>query len=127
MEYPKEGSVKEALNKRQIREQAVNYKAPNVYHCQDCVHYKPCISSCPVLPGHVTPLSQCDYQMKAAPSKKEVNYKIISGMRAVGNQCRDCRFAYDTENCGKLNCVLLHAKVSPKGRCDLFKDDEEQR
>jgi len=120
-----EDSMKEVHNKRQIREQAVNYSAPDAIQCRDCVHYKSGISSCPVLPGHVNPMAHCDYYIEKLPTKKAVNYKIIGGIRAVGNQCLDCRFAYDTENCGKLNCVLLHATVSPKGRCDLFKNDEE--
>lgn len=49
--------------------------------------------------------------------KGELNYKLIYGMRAVGNQCQDC--AHYQED---LSCDVLRAIVNPKAHCDRFQD-----
>lgn len=54
-------------------------------------------------------------------SKQEVNYKIISGMRAVGNQCKDCK-----HNSGTVNwCKKIEQWVNGRAHCDCF-DAKEQ-
>lgn len=48
--------------------------------------------------------------------KKDANYKIIQGMHAVGNQCKDCCNS-DTSS---SVCLVLSGKINPKGHCDKF-------
>jgi hypothetical protein len=46
--------------------------------------------------------------------KKDVNYKVIMGMHAVGNQCQDCVWF----NKDRAWCPMIGATVNPKAKCD---------
>lgn len=53
--------------------------------------------------------------------KKDVNYRVIMGMHAVGNQCKDCDShinGIDNDMC----CIVLSQSVNPKATCDKFSD-----
>lgn len=59
------------------------------------------------------------------PAKKDLNYKVIMGMRAVGNQCRDCKHSYSQCTAvGKSHCLLMEKGVSESGHCDGFQGAE---
>lgn len=49
------------------------------------------------------------------PTKKEVGYKVISGIRAVGNQCQDCANRKSDDYCD-----VLKAYVDHRARCGRF-------
>lgn len=58
-------------------------------------------------------------------TKKDANYKIIQGMRAVGNQCKDCANVVRHAR-GTMACKVLNVDVNHKGHCDMFHWAEEQ-
>jgi len=53
--------------------------------------------------------------------KKDLNYRIIMGMWAVGNQCKDCDNRVN-DKAGTLGCKVLNAQVNPKAHCDRFQE-----
>lgn len=53
-----------------------------------------------------------DVEMK----KKDVNYRIITGMHAVGKQCRDC----DNSDTSSTICLVVDGKIKPSGSCNQF-------
>jgi len=53
--------------------------------------------------------------------KKDLNYQIIMGMWAVGNQCKDCDNRVN-DKAGTLGCKVLNAQVNPKAHCDRFQE-----
>lgn len=112
--------------RRQLREQAVNYVAniPSDFICKNCAHYKRIIGSCPILPGVVSAQATCDKFTIAVPTEKEVNYKIVGGMRAVVGQCKNCHYSFEYEISKERECVMLHAIVSPRGRCNRYRKEE---
>lgn len=59
--------------------------------------------------------------MRDVPTKAFVDYRITSGMKAVGNQCKDCRHSCQSSVVAdKLFCSKLYARVSSKGYCKLL-------
>jgi len=52
-------------------------------------------------------------------TKKAANYKIIQGMSAVGNQCKDCANVVRHLH-GTMGCKVLNTYVKPKAHCDYF-------
>ncbi|MFA6911271.1 MAG: hypothetical protein WCQ59_09145 [Candidatus Cloacimonadaceae bacterium] len=55
--------------------------------------------------------------------KKDVNYKVITGMHAVGNQCKDCGGstpADDVPNPNYMKCRRIDAYVKMTAHCILF-------
>lgn len=48
--------------------------------------------------------------------KKDVNYRIIMGMHAVGKQCRDC----DNSDTSSTICLVVDGKIMPSGSCNQF-------
>lgn len=55
-------------------------------------------------------------------TKKDVNYRVIQGMKAVGNQCQDCNESTpaDVPNPEYLKCRRIAAYVKKTAHCDLF-------
>ena len=60
-------------------------------------------------------------------TKKDVNYRVIQGMRAVGQQCKDCGGstpADDVPNPNYMKCSRIEAYVKKNTTCILFTERE---
>ena len=55
--------------------------------------------------------------------KKEANYKIIMGMHAVGNQCKNC---LNSDTSSQV-CLVVEGKINPNGHCDHIDYVEEAK
>lgn len=56
-------------------------------------------------------------------TKQAANYKIIGGMRAVGNQCKDCKHHSGR---GTSWCFKIEQQVNDHAHCDCFEAKEEE-
>lgn len=60
--------------------------------------------------------------MKVYMTKKEAGYRTTMGMRAVGNQCKDCEYAQHPDGKNELLvCEKLGALVKSCGTCGWLK------
>jgi hypothetical protein len=55
--------------------------------------------------------------------KSEVKYRRITGMNALGNQCKDCVNSeeFESKSLDELKCNVVKAKVNSKYTCRAFK------
>lgn len=63
--------------------------------------------------------------MKQYKTKIMVGYKITMGMRAVGNQCRDCAHSSQSElDPAALFCREIQQRVKQNGTCRSLRHKE---
>ncbi len=58
-------------------------------------------------------------------TKKDVNYRVIQGMRAVGHQCKDCGGSTPADDPNYMKCRRIEAYVKKSAHCDLFTKKRE--
>ena len=56
--------------------------------------------------------------------KSEVGYKLSSGMRAIGHQCKNCVYAQEIRD-GYIRSVVM-TKVKARGTCTQHKQIEDK-
>jgi hypothetical protein len=58
-------------------------------------------------------------------TKQAANYRIIQGMSAVGNQCKNCVSVVQHPGGKTHGCKVLNTQVKLKGHCDKFERAED--